>query len=181
MSREKTKYLCLSSLFIVLFSLSARFSIPIFAVPITLQTTIVLLCGLLLPTRYSFLSVLSYLLLGLMGLPIFSNGGGLAYALSPTFGYLLGFLLAVPFLSSTKKLYQHSYWKIVIFCFLATLLIHVCGGLYYYFMAAFIYHLPNIWQTILAMTLSFWPLDIIKLLFSASLAFILQKRVAFLH
>lgn len=180
MPREKTRYLCLSGLFVVLFALSARFSIPIFDVPITLQTTVVLLCGLLLPTRYSFLSVVSYLLLGLIGLPVFSKGGGFSYALSPTFGYLLGFLLAVPFLSSTKRFYQHSYGKMAFFCFISTLLIHLCGGFYYYIMATLVYHLPNVWQTILTMTLSFWPLDIVKLLFSTSLAFVLQKRVAFL-
>ncbi len=44
--------------------------------------------------KLSFYGVLIYVLLGLIGLPIFAAGGGLGYVLKPTFGFILGFLLS---------------------------------------------------------------------------------------
>lgn len=39
-------------------------------------------------------SVCIYIVLGLMGLPVFAEGGGLAYVLKPSFGYIIGFAIA---------------------------------------------------------------------------------------
>ena len=60
----------------------------------TLQWFFVLLAGLLLGSRRAFLSVSTYLLIGLMGIPVFARGGGPSYLIRPTFGFLLGFALA---------------------------------------------------------------------------------------
>ena len=54
----------------------------------------VLLAGLLLGSKRAFRSVAVYLITGLIGFPIFARGGGPAYLLRPTFGFLLGFALA---------------------------------------------------------------------------------------
>jgi biotin transport system substrate-specific component len=61
---------------------------------VTLQTLFVLLAGMLLGDRYGALSQIVYVLLGLLGVPIFAGGGGIGYLLKPTFGYLVGFCLA---------------------------------------------------------------------------------------
>jgi biotin transport system substrate-specific component len=53
----------------------------------------VMFSGLLLGGRLAALSQLVYLLVGLLGMPIFAHGGGPGYVLQPTFGYLLGFVL----------------------------------------------------------------------------------------
>lgn len=65
--------------------------IPFVPVPITLQTLFVYLAGSLLGAWPGCISQMLYLLIGLAGLPVFTSGGGPAYALHPTFGYLLGF------------------------------------------------------------------------------------------
>lgn len=74
--------------------LGAGIKVPLPFVPITLQTFFVLLSGHLLGPVYGAASQIIYLLLGLAGLPVFAEGGGLAYIFKPTFGYLLGFPLA---------------------------------------------------------------------------------------
>ena len=66
--------------------------IPIPYVPLTLQTLMVMITGLILGGRLAALSQLVYILVGLMGIPIFAHGGGPGYVLKPTFGYLLGFI-----------------------------------------------------------------------------------------
>lgn len=72
----------------------ARLKIPLPLVSFTLQDFFVLLSGQLLGPVYGAASQVAYLFLGLLGLPVFSEGGGLAYIFKPTFGYLLGFPLA---------------------------------------------------------------------------------------
>ncbi|MDI6592111.1 MAG: biotin transporter BioY [Patescibacteria group bacterium] len=80
--------------FALLTGFCAKLKIEIGAVPITMQTFAVLLSGALLGSKRGALSQLTYLLMGLAGIPWFSRGGGMAYILSPTFGYIIGFVFA---------------------------------------------------------------------------------------
>lgn len=81
-------------LFSILTGISAGFKIEIGAIPITMQTLVVLLSGVYLGSKKGAISQLTYLTAGITGIPWFSRGGGLAYILSPTFGYLVGFIPA---------------------------------------------------------------------------------------
>lgn len=76
-------------------AVGARLEIPHQPVPYTFQTLAVILAGGLLGSRNGFLSMLLYLLLGLIGMPVFAGGGfGLAKLIGPTGGYLLSFPVA---------------------------------------------------------------------------------------
>ncbi|GAA1050590.1 biotin transporter BioY [Arthrobacter russicus] len=67
----------------------------VLSVPLTLQTLIITLTGLLLGAGRAFAAVGLYTLLGLLGLPIFSGfRGGLAILAGPSAGYILSFPLA---------------------------------------------------------------------------------------
>lgn len=74
--------------------LSARISVPFYPVPMTLQPLAVLLIGAALGPRLGGATVATYLLQGAAGLPVFAGGGGIAYLIGPTGGYLAGFLIA---------------------------------------------------------------------------------------
>lgn len=74
--------------------LTARIQIPFFPVPMTMQTLAVLLIGIAYGWRLGGTTVLVYLLAGAGGLPVFAQGGGLAYMMGPTAGYLIGFYAA---------------------------------------------------------------------------------------
>jgi biotin transport system substrate-specific component len=85
------------SSFIILTALGAfvRIPLPFTPVPITLQTFFVLLSGLFLGSNLGAVTQLSYMFLGLSGLPIFTGtGSGLLYLGGPTAGYIFGFVLA---------------------------------------------------------------------------------------
>ena len=76
-------------------ALSAQIEIPMWPIPITMQTLAVLLVGGVLGSRLGALSLLAYLFEGAIGLPVFAGGGGsLAYFAGPTTGYLIGFVVA---------------------------------------------------------------------------------------
>ena len=78
---------------VALLAVSACVSIPLGAVPFTLQTLVVCLLPVALGGRDAVTAIAAYLLLGVLGLPVFSGfGGGPAHVLGPTGGYLWGFL-----------------------------------------------------------------------------------------
>jgi biotin transport system substrate-specific component len=92
---EKLRWMVLASLMAALTAVGAYIHVPIGPVPIVLSTLFVLLSGLLLGSRWGFMSICLYLFVGAIGLPVFSGGrGGLAHFFGPTGGYLFGYLLA---------------------------------------------------------------------------------------
>jgi biotin transport system substrate-specific component len=84
----------LASLFAVLTAVGAQVRIPLPLVPITLQVLFVFLSGVLLPPRAALLSMVLYLAMGLLGLPVFAGESGPSIVLHPTFGFLVGFILS---------------------------------------------------------------------------------------
>jgi biotin transport system substrate-specific component len=84
--------LLLASLFAALTAVGAFVRIPTGISSVTIQFMFTALAGTLLGARYGALSQLTYVLLGLFGIPIFTEGGGFSYVLHPTFGFLLGLI-----------------------------------------------------------------------------------------
>jgi biotin transport system substrate-specific component len=83
-----------AALFTALIIVGAYLKIPIGPVPIVLANFFVILAGALLGPRWAASSVALYLLFGVVGLPVFAGGGGLAYLTGPTGGFLIGYLPA---------------------------------------------------------------------------------------
>lgn len=79
--------------FAILAALSARFSVPLpgTAVPVSLQTLVVMMSGVLLGPALGASAMTMYVLAGAAGLPVFVAGSGVAYLFGPTGGYLLAF------------------------------------------------------------------------------------------
>lgn len=94
MKNGKTKTMARCALFIALMAVGSFLRIPTPFGPITLQTQVALLAGFVLGAGWGFTAIALYILLGLVGVPIFAGGGGFAYVLQPTFGFLLGFTLS---------------------------------------------------------------------------------------
>ena len=87
----RTTHLTKIALFAALLAVSSLVKIPIGPVPLTLQSTCALLAGYALGPWAGAQATLLYMLTGLAGLPVFATGGGPAYIISPTFGFILGF------------------------------------------------------------------------------------------
>ncbi|MFH1006438.1 MAG: biotin transporter BioY [Candidatus Latescibacterota bacterium] len=92
--RLHSRDIALAGLMTALTACGAFIRVPLPYVPLTLQTFFVYLSGALLGSRLGALSQAAYVILGLMGIPLFAGGGGPAYVLHPTFGYLIGFIAA---------------------------------------------------------------------------------------
>lgn len=73
-------------------ALAAQISVPMYPVPMTLQTLAILMVGLTLGARLGAVTLLVYLAQGAMGLPVFANAGNGAAFFGPTAGFLIGFV-----------------------------------------------------------------------------------------
>lgn len=90
----KTKYLVRIALFAALTAVGAFIRIPLGVSSVTLQFLFTALAGILLGARGGAVSQAVYVALGLLGLPIFTQGGGFSYLLNPTCGFLFGLIAA---------------------------------------------------------------------------------------
>ena len=77
-----------------LLAISAHISVPFWPVPMTMQTLVVLLLGILMGPVAAIGAVVAYVGEGLVGLPVFAQGGGVGALVGPTFGYIVGFVPA---------------------------------------------------------------------------------------
>ncbi len=91
MKNIKTKDLVMGGIFIALMVVSAKIQIPFPYVPLTFQLVVTIASGIFLGKFLAPLCMVIYIILGLVGLPVFATGGGIGYALSPTFGFIIGF------------------------------------------------------------------------------------------
>lgn len=100
-------------------AIAAQVAVPLWPVPITGQTLAVLLVGSSLGALRGSLSMLLYAVLGLAGLPVFSDSSsGLGVLLGPTGGYIVGFVFAAAF---TGWIAQRSWDRRILRCVLAFL------------------------------------------------------------
>jgi biotin transport system substrate-specific component len=169
MSRTYVKRTVIVSLFSALIAAGAFIKVPLPPVPITLQTLFVLICGLLLPLKLSLSSLLVYLFLGIVGLPVFTSGGGIAAFTGPTGGYMVGMIPAVIALSFFRK--SDRIWSYAAGCVVATLLIYIPGLLW-------LKHSLNLgWpQTLLSGLVPFIVGDVIKIAVASVTAASLREK-----
>lgn len=132
------KSMCLCSMFSVLIAIGAFIKVPVSIVPITLQTLFVVLAGIILEKRVALISVLLYIIIGLIGLPVFANGGGIAYVLQPSFGYLIGFLVAAYFIGAFSKKAKDLV-QLIMISIIGMLIIYIVGVGYFAFIQHFYY------------------------------------------
>ena len=114
----------------------------VYEVTFSLQLLFSLLAGLMFGSRQGLMSVLTYLIIGLVGVPIFAHGGGPAYLMRPTFGFLIGFAAAAWIAGKLREVSgRPAFPKLLFACFLGEMAYYACGLIYYYIM--FNYVLTN--------------------------------------
>lgn len=169
--RIKTKDIILVALFTSLTAVGALIKIPVGSVPITLQFFFIALSGILLGPRLGSLSQLIYVILGLVGIPLFTAGGGLTYIFNPSFGYLIGFIIGPIIIGkvsySSKK---PSFIRMFLGCILGVLVIYMIGVPYMFMILRCVSHVDITFSKALVVGfLVFLPGDIAKSIVAAYL------------
>lgn len=164
----------LCALFAALSAAGAFIRIPIGPVPITLQFLFTNLAGLLLGSRRGLISVGLYIFTGLLGIPVFTGGGGPGYVLMPTFGYLLGMALGAWLSGRAAEKGRGSLKSFIIGGFLGLFAMYALGVLYYWIISRFYLGEERSLRFLLvSCCLVFLPGDVLSLLTGA----LLTKRL----
>ncbi|HBF86319.1 MAG TPA: biotin transporter BioY [Clostridiales bacterium] len=164
--KTNAKKLALIGLFLALLIVSSVVSkIPMYPVPMTLQTAVILCSAMLIGGVETFIVVAIYVFMGLIGIPVFAgSGAGIGYALSPTFGFIIGFAIGglVTGLIAGRKT-DASWSRLIIAAMVGTAIFYVVGILYYLGLCAFYFgNEINIGKILLSFWILFIPSDVLK-------------------
>ena len=96
---SKDKFSILTSTFTIiicsiLLIISAKIKVDLYTIPMTMQPLAILIIAMLCGRNLAACSISLYLFQGMIGLPVFANGGGMLYLMGPTGGFLFGFLIS---------------------------------------------------------------------------------------
>lgn len=179
MKRIPVKMLALTALFSALTAIGAWLRIPTPWSAFTLQVLFVFLAGALLGPGYGALSQGVYIALGLIGIPVFISGGGPAYVLQPTFGFLLSYISAAAVVGAIcRRAERPGFWRIALAC-LAGLAVIYAVGLPYMALILNVYmgRGMTLWEVLWSGMILFLPYDAVKIVLTAFLARTLIPRL----
>lgn len=145
--KVKPEDMVMCGLFTALIAAGAFIKIPVPVVPFTLQFLFTTLAGLIMGGRLGAVSVGIYAVLGLIGLPVFAEGGGIWYVLKPSFGYILGFIAASFVTGKMAEYYMRdnktlTVKKLLAANFTGLAIVYLVGITYYYFICNFVINAP---------------------------------------
>ena len=151
MRNSKLRNQILCAIFTALIAIGAFIRIPVPVVPFTLQFLFTTLAGVLLGSRLGATSVILYIVLGLLGVPVFAEGGGPGYILKPSFGYLPGFAIGA-YISGYFAEWTggSSFKKLLLGNALNLAVVYLCGMVYCYVISNYYLGTPiAIWPLVL--------------------------------
>lgn len=180
MKKTRTLDIVMCALFTALIAVGAYIKIPLPYVPITLQVFFVVLAGLLLGAKLGAAASLAYLVIGLVGVPIFTEGGGPGYIFKPSFGYIIGFVIGafvIGLIAHKKK--SPGYGRLLVACFVGLLIIYLIGMVYVYLIKnLYLGEQMGLWPLFLYCFLLTIPGDIISCLICVLIA---KRMIPFLN
>lgn len=181
-SRFTARDITLTAVFTAIMVVAAmlfRYTGPI--VPISLQPFVVMLAGGIIGARLGSLSMVVYLLIGLVGVPVFAKApfGGPAYVLMPTFGFLLGFAFSAYIIGFIlERSETRSLARYIVAMMTGILVYDIVGVAYLYLMMVF--YMGGSYSMMDILAIGFFPflaLDLLKGLAAAFLAMAVSKRL----
>lgn len=157
---QKIYYLCATAVFAAFIGICSQIQIPLPMIPINLALFAVNLAGVLLGAKYGSLSVIVYVLLGLVGVPVFNNfSGGAGVLFGKTGGYIIGYIFAALITGLFAKRFKESPVKLYLAMTLATLVCYAFGTAWF-----MVINHSTLWLTLTYCVFPFIPGDIIKML-----------------
>jgi biotin transport system substrate-specific component len=177
--KTRSSDIVMVSLFAALTAVGAFLKIPIPHVPLTMQTLMVMFAGLVLGSRLGALSQLLYLVIGLLGLPIFAQGGGPGYLIQPSFGFLIGFIAGAYVIGKiTEGREEIGVYRLLAALILGQLAIYAFGITYLFINLNYILKKPSSFSAVIKFGfLFFLPGDILKTLLAITVLAPIRQRI----
>ena len=166
MNKSKTKDLATVSLCAALMCVCSWIQFPS-AVPFTLQTFAVFFIALTFGTKKALTSTVIYILLGAVGLPVFSGfQGGVGALLGATGGFVLGFIPSVIIVSLLARKFAKSFLSFAVCCLPGLVSCYVSGLLWY----VFVYGGGNLKSACFVCVLPFIVPDVLKIILASTVS-----------
>ena len=186
-SNATLKDLCFIAVFAAIISVLSQLSIPMPAgVPMTLQTLIIPIAGIVLGKKRGTYATLLYLLIGAVGIPVFSGfSGGIGVLLGMTGGFLISFPvlaftaglgdeLGIKLSRKNENAKPHIYFTILVICLLIGATINYVFGTIWFM----IFSKSSFITGFTACVLPFIPTSVLKIILVAVVAPQLKKRLS---
>ena len=162
---------------IALIAVAAQVTVAIGPVPFTLQLLVVVLASLIFTPRQAFIALAGYILLGLVGLPIFTMGGGFSYVLQPSFGFLVG-LIPSAWVIGTLCKNAKSFWPMALGILAGLAVLYLIGTPYMgLILNLYLGKGMSVWQIVRAGCLLYLPGDVLKIVVCTALCLALRSRL----
>lgn len=163
--------LVMCALFAALMAVSAQISIPIEPVPICMTLFAVELCGALMKKQYAALATLAYILLGLVGAPVFAGfKSGAAVLFGTTGGYIFGYVLCAFLISLIIEKWGREVWKQVIAMVVGLLVCYLFGTAWFMLLSG-----RALAESLALCVIPFLPGDAVKIALAVVLSLALYK------
>lgn len=170
-SLVRTKKLVLCALFVALTAVCAQLQVPMWPVPITLQVLPVLLCAALMDRRYAGLMTVVYLLMGLIGLPVFTGmGAGPGKLFGTTGGYIIGFVFCAVLAAWLMEKLGRAWWQQAIAMAAGVLVCYVFGTAWFMALSG-----RGLVESLMLCVVPFLPGDAVKIVLAVGLSLALEK------
>ena len=169
-------FVALMAAFLCIFS---PISIPLPLVPITLQTFGVFLVSALLGWKRGTVAVLIYLLLGLIGLPVFSGWtGGFSSFATPSSGYIIGFLFTALLTGFLIDRFSRQFWMYPVAMAAGLAVCYLFGTIWFLvYMNVWMATPYTLWQALLVCVIPFLVGDAVKIAAATALSYPLRKQL----
>lgn len=170
-----TKHLALTGLMAAVICILGPISlpIPVSPVPVSLGFFAVYLTVYILGMKMGSVSVLIYVLLGFVGLPVFTGfSGGIGKVLGPTGGYIIGYLFMTPIIGFFVDKWKKNYVLIVLGMLLGTTVCYLFGTLWLAYQGGMSFS-----AALAAGVLPFIPADIVKLILAVLVGEPVRRRL----
>lgn len=173
----KTRTMILCALFAALTAVGGFFKIPFALAAISLQFLFTAMAGVLLGAGYGALSQAVYVLIGLVGVPIFALGGGFSYIFQPTFGFLLGLIPCAYVIGKLAKR-PLTFWRTALSMLAGLAVLYAIGVPYMALIAnGYLGKGLTFWQVIRRGMLIYLPGDLLKITLGSLLCVAIARRM----
>lgn len=161
--KNKTRMMILAALFAALTAVGAFIRFPLGTMSVTLQFMFTAMAGVLLGAKWGAVSQTVYIVLGLVGLPVFTMGGGIGYVMQPSFGFLLG-LIPTAWVIGRLTEKENGRWRIALACLAGLAVLYLIGLPYMYLiMKLYLHKSITVWTAVKAGMLVYLPGDAVKI------------------
>lgn len=162
------------AIFAAIICIAAPVSVQIGPIPITLATFAIYLAGAMLGGRRGMIAVIVYIMLGAVGLPVFSNfNGGFTALLGPTGGYIIGYIPLVLLTGIFSDMNSKKHWTMIIGMLLGTVALYTFGTAWFMIMTS-----SSLGRALALCALPFVPGDALKIACVSAIAIPLKSRLS---